>query len=115
MGENEIKINKIEIINNSFGVYYGEVIPPDSCVCRKGDKDFSRFFYVLKGEIIFNKETERELRVKSGEIVYLPKDITYLSEWNNTYQEIKNLAATDSQLENIVTFLETKEDGLITG
>ena len=82
MKENEIKINKIEIINNSFGVYCAEVIPPDSCICHKGDKDFSRFFYVVNGEIIFNKKTERELRVKSGEIVYLPKDITYLSEWD---------------------------------
>lgn len=82
MGINEITINKIEIMNNSFGVYSAEVIPPDTYICRKGDKQFSRFFYVVNGSIIFDKGTDKELRVKKNEIVFLPNNITYKSEWD---------------------------------
>jgi len=82
MSINEITINKIEIINKSFGVYSAEVIPPDAYVCRKDDKQFSRFFYVVNGSIIFDRGTDKELRVKKNEIVFLPNNITYKSEWD---------------------------------
>ena len=38
MGKTDIAINKVEIINESFGVYSREVIPPVPYVCNKGDK-----------------------------------------------------------------------------
>jgi YesN/AraC family two-component response regulator len=82
MGKNDIAINKVEIINESFGVYSREVIPPVPYVCNKGDKVFDRFFYVKKGTIIFGKNTKKELRVSAGEIVFLPKDVTYKSQWD---------------------------------
>lgn len=81
MGLNEISINKVKILNNSFGVYSGEVIPPSYDICRKGDKQFSRFFYVVSGSIIFNKGTRNEIVVKKNEVAFLPYDITYKSEW----------------------------------
>lgn len=82
MSINEIRINKIEIINKSFGGYSGEVIPPDAYVCKKNDKQFSRFFYVVNGSIVFDKGTSKELRVNKNEIVFLPNNITYKSEWD---------------------------------
>ncbi len=82
MGKKDIKINKIDIINKSFGVYSSEVNPPDSYVCNKGDKEFARFFYVSEGTIIFEKNTEKEIRVTKGEVVFLPYDVTYKSEWD---------------------------------
>jgi len=68
----------------------------------------------LRKKLNINTNT---LEITENAVKYMRKSISqrmdpYLTEWNNTYQEIKNLAATDSQLENIVTFLETKEDGL---
>lgn len=82
MNEWEIKITKFDSINRKFGVFSDSVIPPSPYVCEKNDRMFSRFFYVLKGKIIFDKGTENELEVKSGEIVYLPNDVTYNSEWD---------------------------------
>lgn len=81
MGINEILINKVKILNNSFGVYSAEVIPPSADTCNKNDKQFSRFFYVVNGTIIFNKGTAREIRVNKNEIAFLPYDVTYKSEW----------------------------------
>ena len=81
MSKKDITINKIDIINKSFGVYSSEVIPPASYTCNKGDKQFSRFFYIIKGKIVFGKDTENELVAKEREIVFLPNDVTYKSEW----------------------------------
>jgi len=86
MSINEITINRLEILNKSFGVYSSEVIPPDAYICHKRDKQFSRFFYVVQGAIIFNKGTKQELRVSKNEIVFLPNDVTYRSEWDTTEQ-----------------------------
>ena len=81
MGLNEIAINEVKILNNSFGVYSAEVIPPSPSVCRKNEKQFSRFFYVKNGAIIFNKGTEHEVKVNENEVAFLPYDVTYKSEW----------------------------------
>lgn len=82
MSTNEITVKRPEIINNSFGVYQAEVVPPCPYICRTGDKVFSRFFYVVSGKIIFDKGTDRELSAGENEIVFLPNDVTYKSEWD---------------------------------
>jgi AraC-like DNA-binding protein len=42
---------------------------------------FSRFFYVINGQIIFNRDKDQILCASPGMIVYLPNNITYTSEW----------------------------------
>ena len=64
-----------------FGVFSDKVIPPSGYTCIKNDKMFSRFFYVVHGEIVFNKGTNEIVSAPAGSIVYLPNDITYQSEW----------------------------------
>lgn len=81
---NEIKINKNYPPNMSFGVYSNVVIPPDSYVCKKNDRMFSRFFYIKKGMILFNRGTENEIRAGKGDIVFLPSDVTYRSAWDTS-------------------------------
>ncbi len=82
MNDWEIKITKFDSINRKFGVFSNKVVPPSAYVCVKNDRMFSRFFYVVKGKIIFDKGTENELEVSCGEIAYLPNDVTYKSEWD---------------------------------
>ena len=73
--------NGIESISNSFGVFSGKVKTPNTYVCPKSSRLYSRFFYVVNGLIIFNKNTKKELCAPAGTIVYLPSDATYKSEW----------------------------------
>lgn len=65
----------------SFGVFSDKVYTPDTFVCQKSDRQFYRLFYVVNGLIIFNRGTKNELRAPAGNIVYLPSDIAYKSEW----------------------------------
>lgn len=73
--------NTVEENHLAYGVYKGEVTVPDKYVCKKGAKKFSRFFYVLQGTIVFNKNTPYPITASAGSVVYLPYDITYVSEW----------------------------------
>lgn len=82
----EFKINIHESLQNSqldFGVYKGDVIVPDKYICTKNTKRFSRFFYVLQGTIYFDRNTDHFIAAPAGTIVYLPYDVTYISEWDN--------------------------------
>lgn len=68
--------------NFIFGVFSGTVNPPATCNCKKNDRKFSRFFYVVQGEIIFNKNSADMICASKGSIIYLPNNITYKSEWS---------------------------------
>lgn len=46
-------------------------------------KSFFLVFFVVKGEIIFDKNTANEISAPSGTIVYLPENVTYTSLWAN--------------------------------
>ena len=74
--------NKIDISEGTFGVFSNTVETPDYYVCSKGDKPFARLFYVVRGTIIFNKKTAKPICAPAGSVVYLPNDITYISEWS---------------------------------
>ena len=67
--------------SKTFGVYSHTVTPPSLFTCEKGQRMYARLFYVVSGEIVFNKNTDSELCASSGSIVFLPADITYTSEW----------------------------------
>lgn len=75
----EIRTDKTRKYN--FGVFSGKVETPDTYICEKNDKPYSRFFYVVNGTIIFDEGTNREVRVPAGHIAYLPNNITYKSHW----------------------------------
>lgn len=66
---------------NTFGVFTGQVSVPDYYICRENERIYSRFFYVLQGEIVFNKGTDDMVSAPAGSVVYLPNNITYHSEW----------------------------------
>lgn len=73
----DITVRSLNVYANSF-----PILPPDSCRCTRGMRPFSRFFYVTGGEIVFFKGTDNEISAKKGDIVYLPHDTEYLSEWS---------------------------------
>ncbi|MGN0966891.1 MAG: transketolase [Candidatus Coprovivens sp.] len=57
------------------------------------------------------------LEITENAVNYMRKSIShrlndYYKEWNTIYQEMKNMATTDEDVAKIMTFLETKEDGL---
>lgn len=72
----DITIKNLNVYGNPM-----PIIPPDSCHCKKGMRLFSRFFYIVSGEMLFDKGTSKELHAVPGDILYLPYDIEYESEW----------------------------------
>ena len=58
-------------------------------VCLRGMRPHSRFFLVLNGETYFTftsaDGTEKNITAVKDDIVYLPSDIEYSSEWNKSY------------------------------
>lgn len=71
-----------EDASKTFGVYSHTVTPPEPFTCVKSQRMYARLFYVVSGEIIFNKDTYKELSAPSGSIVFLPEDVTYKSQWS---------------------------------
>ena len=43
---------------------------------------YQRFFYVVKGTIVFDDEQHEQWRFSAGDIIYLPSNITYRSYWD---------------------------------
>lgn len=62
-------------------VYNGFPTPPDFTVLRRGEKTYSRFFYIVSGTLVFNEKTNKKLRVSAGDLLYLPANVTYTSYW----------------------------------
>ena len=71
----------MEIIAQNINVHTDKVNPPALCIRKKGDMLRSRFFYIVKGSMLFDKGKKTELLAKEGDIIYLPADITYISQW----------------------------------
>ena len=72
----EITVKNLNVYGNPL-----PIIPPDVCHCKKGMRLYSRFFYIVSGGMLFDKGTDRELYAGPGDIIYLPYDIEYESEW----------------------------------
>ena len=72
---------KLDISGSTFGVFSNNVKTPDYHICTKGEKPFARLFYVVRGTIIFNRKKGDSICAHAGSVVYLPNDITYISEW----------------------------------
>ena len=99
----EIIYNITEMI-----VYNGHPIPPAYTERNKGDRPYSRFFYVVKGTIIFDAGTDKQLEATAGDIVYLPGGVAYKSYWkkeNNCEYISANCMLLDRE-ENQVFFAD---------
>lgn len=73
------------ILNNQFVVRHCNAKKgndtPTHFKCRGGLRKWSRFFYLDKGEVDFISYTGKQLHMKSGDILFLPYDIEYISSW----------------------------------
>ena len=76
LDENEITVRSLNVYGNPM-----PIIPPDEYRCVTGMRQYSRFFYIVSGEIVFDKGTDKEIYAHSGDILYLPYDVEYYSEW----------------------------------
>ena len=68
----------------------------------------------LRKKLNINTNT---LEITENAVNYMRKSIShrmnaYYKEWNSIYKEIKGLAANSDSLNKIMTFIETKQDGL---
>ncbi|MBR4296279.1 MAG: helix-turn-helix transcriptional regulator [Clostridia bacterium] len=59
-------------------------------VCVKSMDNCDRFFYIKKGEFHIKQEGYEELVAKEGDMLYLPGDCVYTSEWKS--EEIEYLS-----------------------
>lgn len=67
---------------DTFSVTEKTVFPPEAFVCQSGMVLRERFFYIVKGKIIFEDSSGHEKVFKTGDIVYLPYNVTYRSRWD---------------------------------
>lgn len=81
-------IRDFEQINftiNNFNVIRKTVLPSTSFKCIRNLVLYERFFYVIKGTIIFTfKDSNTQLAFGPNSIVYLPYDVTYESCWDKS-------------------------------
>ena len=67
---------------SDFSVIKKPVIPPCEFVCSQNSVLYERFFYVVKGTIVFDDECHKNLRFSAGDIIYLPSNTVYNSYWD---------------------------------
>lgn len=71
--------NKDNFLTNLYGKKIDTV--DTRTVRTKGQVSLERFFYMREGIQKFTLENGEEVIAKKGDIVYLPPDVTYISEW----------------------------------
>ncbi len=79
--ENFFSISGKDFYIKKIDVYNGFPVPPDYTVLGRNEKNYSRFFYVVSGVIVFNENTNKKLKATAGDLLYLPADVTYTSFW----------------------------------
>ena len=67
---------------SDFSVVKKSVTPPCDFVCSYNSVLYERFFYVVKGTIIFDDERHKNLSFSAGDIIYLPAHTVYRSRWD---------------------------------
>jgi len=67
---------------SDFSVVKKSVTPPTEFVCSHNSVLYERFFYVVKGTIVFDDEKHKNLRFSAGDIIYLPSNTIYRSRWD---------------------------------
>lgn len=66
---------------SDFAAVKKEVFPPDPFTCYDSRILYERFFYVVKGTIVFDDEIHKKLSFSAGDIIYLPSNVIYKSYW----------------------------------
>ena len=79
--ENIWKLSDIDFYISDFAAVKKKVIPPDEFVCFDSRVLYQRFFYVVKGTIVFDDLVHKKLSFSAGDIVYLPSNVVYESYW----------------------------------
>ncbi len=79
--ENIYYLSEIPFTITEFHAVNKNVTPPDAFICSNETVRFERFFYVVKGTIVFDDERHNKLKFSSGDIIYLPDNVTYRSYW----------------------------------
>ncbi len=70
-------------IKNIFFGYNDNVATPTSHCCLKGERSYSRLFYIKEGGHCFSHSADDEpyLEAQKGSILYIPNDYPYYSKW----------------------------------
>ena len=65
-------------------VLYSEIANPSVYICKKGEKQYDRIFYVKKGNFFLQNSGSGGKCVEAGKgsVIYLPYDVEYKSYWN---------------------------------
>ena len=96
---------------SDFSVIRKPVIPPCDFVCSYNSVLYGRFFYVVKGTIIFDDERHKNLSFSAGDIIYLPAHTVYRSRWDTKeegYFISLNFIISDSN-RNIINLADDTE------
>ncbi len=110
--EKKILESITDLVHNPFTIQNitmmrANVTPPSSFKARKGWRKMGRFFYVINGTFNANTHKGKSLVAKPGDMLYLPGDVEYESEWS-----------TGTECEYIsleCTFWETDSTELVLG
>lgn len=73
---------------NDIAVIQKSVTPPTPFVCTHNMVLYQRFFYVVKGTIVFDDEHHHNLRFSAGDIIYLPSNTVYRSYWDTAEEGV---------------------------
>lgn len=82
--DNIFRLADMNFFIRDFAAVKKDVTPPDRFKCGRGRVLYERFFYVVKGTIVFNDDAHDDLRFSAGDILYLPSDVTYESYWDSS-------------------------------
>lgn len=83
ISENIFSLTDKQFYMSDFSVVRKSVTPPENFVCSHNTVLYERFFYVVKGTIVFNDENHKNLRFSAGDIIYLPTTAVYRSYWDS--------------------------------
>ena len=68
-------------------VVVNEGIPgPGKHICKIGEREFDRFFYVVQGTIYIDLKAGHRLEGTAGSIVYLTANVEYESHWDDSVE-----------------------------
>lgn len=84
ISENIFGLTDTMFFISDFSAVKKSVTPPAEFVCSYNSVLYGRFFYVVKGTIIFDDEHHKNLRFSAGDIIYLPAHTVYCSKWDTS-------------------------------
>lgn len=74
-------LSRMPFLVENITMMRSNVTPPSNFKARKGWRKIGRFFYVINGTFRANTAKGKHITATSGEMLYLPGDVEYESEW----------------------------------